>query len=212
MKKILCFGDSNTWGHNPVDCSRLERRWTVMIDEMLPECEIIQDGRCGRSTKFDVPDMPDTNGLETFRERYLKNDIDVDLIIIMLGTNDLLNHFECPVKETADTLGTYIRECHEKYGTDKPQILLVSPILIRKEVLTNPIFREQYNESAVKKSEDFAKELSKTAKEEKVHFLDAAKFASASNIDGVHMDSGEHQKLANAICDKIKEILFREKI
>ena len=44
MKKILCFGDSNTWGHNPVDCSQLEKPWTVWLKNIVPEYEIVSDG------------------------------------------------------------------------------------------------------------------------------------------------------------------------
>lgn len=208
MKKILCFGDSNTWGHNPIDCSRLERRWTVMLREMLPECEIAEDGRCGRATKFDVPDMPDTNGIVTFRERYLQGKNDFDLIIIMLGTNDLLNHFDCSPEETAQTLRTYVKECHKMYGRDKPQILLVSPILVRDCVMRNPLFKDQYSMESVIKSQSFAQNILTVAKQEGVHFMDASKAAAASSADGVHMDSAEHEKLANAMAAKIKSILF----
>lgn len=208
MKRILCFGDSNTWGHNPVDCSQLERRWTVMLGEMLPDCEITEDGRCGRATKFDVPDMPETNGLVTFRERYLQGENEFDLIIIMLGTNDLLNHFDCSAEETANTLRTYVKECHAKFGNDKPQILLVSPIIVRDYVTKNPLFKDQYNMSAVIKSKSFAQNISAVAQQEGVHFLDASKAAAASSVDGVHMDTAEHEKLATAMAAKIKSILF----
>lgn len=208
MKKILCFGDSNTWGHNPVDCSQLERRWTVILQEMMPECEIVQDGRCGRATKFDVPDMPDTNGIVTFRERYLQGSNDFDLIIIMLGTNDLLNHFDCPVEETARTLRTYVKECHEMYGKDKPQMLLVSPILVRDYVMQNPIFKDLYSMESVIKSKSFAASISKVAQQEGVYFMDASKAAQASPVDGVHMEPREHEKLAVAMAAKIKSILF----
>lgn len=208
MKKILCFGDSNTWGHNPADCSQLERRWTVMLQEMMPDCEIVQDGRCGRATKFDVPGMPETNGLKTFRERYLQCENEFDLIIIMLGTNDLLNHFDCSAEETAETLRTYVKECHKKFGNERPQILLVSPILVREYVTENPLFKDQYDMSAVIKSKRFARSISDAAQQEGVHFLDASKYAMASDIDGVHMEPSEHEKLAAAIEAKIKSILL----
>lgn len=209
MKKILCFGDSNTWGHNPVDCSRLERRWPVIIQEMLADCEIIHDGRCGRTTKFDVPDMPDTNGIKTFRERYLAGENQFDLIIIMLGTNDLLNYFKCTAEETAQTLRTYIQECREKFGKDKPQILLVSPILVRECVMKNPIFKNQYSDFSIMESKHFAESISGTAVREGVHFLDASQVSEASETDGVHMNPDEHEKLAVAIAKKVNTILFQ---
>ena len=206
MKKILCFGDSNTWGHNPVDCSLLERPWPVVLRELLPEYEIVSDGRCGRATKFDVPDMPDTNGIEKFRERYLTGDNCFDLIIIMLGTNDLLNHFDCSPEETAETISVYVRECRERFGDKTPEILLMSPIYVKEDVTRNPIFKDQYDISAVGKSKRFKETISAVALREGVYFLAASDFAEASVLDGVHMEPNEHEKLAAAVADKIRVI------
>lgn len=204
MKKILCFGDSNTWGHNPVDCSRLDIRWTVCLKEMLSEYEIVEDGVCGRSTHFDVPDTPYSNGIEVFRERYIKSDDKFDLIIIMLGTNDRLNYFDCTAEETAEVLGKFVNEYRMKHSAE---FLIVSPILIRENALKHPIFSTLYSEKAVAASRDFAKAIADTAKKENAYFLDAAEVASASELDGIHMDEANHKKLAVAIAEKIKEIL-----
>lgn len=210
MKKILCFGDSNTWGHNPLDCSQLERRWCVVLQEMMNECEIMQDGRCGRTTKFDVIDMPDTNGIVTFRERYFANENEFDLIIIMLGTNDLLNQFKCKAEETADTIAEYIKEYRDKFEKNTTEFLVISPILVRENVMENPIFKEQYSPFAIEESKRFSECIENMVKHNDAHFLDAAKYASASELDGVHMDDKEHKKLALAVADKIKSILFWE--
>ena len=52
MKKILCFGDSNTWGHNPIDCLQLEKPWTVWLKNIVPEYEIVSDGVCGSNNSL----------------------------------------------------------------------------------------------------------------------------------------------------------------
>lgn len=207
MKKILCFGDSNTWGHDPVDCSRLERRWTVMIDEMLDNCEIVQDGVCGRATKLRINDEWDTDGLSVFRDKYLKNN-GLDLVIIMLGTNDLLNENDFTVEETGEHLRTMIKEMRESLGVDAPEVLLISPILISADMMKHPVFSTLYSEKSVINSNRFAEVIEKVATEEKAHFLDASKVSSPSAIDGIHMESSEHQKLADAVAEKIKSILF----
>lgn len=204
MKKILCFGDSNTWGHNPADGSRLGYRWTTGLKEMFPECQITVDGLCGRSTS-DVSDT-DTNGITAFRERYIKNESVFDLIIIMLGTNDQLNSIDYTPEKTADMLCEYVTEYRNKYG-EKTQFLLVSPILIRNRALKHPYFSTVYSEKSVKNSAEFAKAISEAAKKENVYFLDAASIAYASELDGIHMDEAEHKKLAVKIAEKIKEIL-----
>ncbi len=207
MKKILCFGDSNTWGHDPVDCSRLERRWTVMIDEMLDDCEIVQDGVCGRATKLRINDELDTNGLSVFRKNYLK-DNGFDLVIIMLGTNDLLNENDFTVEETGEHLRTMIKEMRESLGADAPEVLLISPILISEDSMKHPMFSTLYSEKSVINSNRFADVIEKVAKEENAYFLDGAKISSPSPLDGIHMESSEHQRLADAVAEKIKSILF----
>ena len=207
MKKILCFGDSNTWGHDPKDCSELPRPWPVVLRELLPDCEIISDGRCGRATKFDVPDMPNTNGIETFRERYLKGDNNFDLIIIMLGTNDLLNHFDCSPEETAETLSVYVKECRENLGGAQ-KILLMSPIEVREYVTEHPTFKNLYDISSVGKSKRFKETIGAVAEREGAYFLDASGVAKASPLDGVHMEIPEHEKLAGAVAEKVRTILF----
>lgn len=202
MKKILCFGDSNTWGHDPVDCSRLERRWTVMLRELLDGYEICEDGVCGRTTRYGEHD---TNGLAVFKERYTDKDCDFDLLIIMLGTNDTLNEFSIPPSETAAALSEFVRLYREKHGEDR-KIILVSPIHIKERALTHPLFGELYSETSVKSSLGFSEEIEKAARREGVYFMDAAKYAKASEIDGVHMTSSEHEKLAAALYTKISDI------
>lgn len=53
----------------------------------------------------------------------------------------------------------------------------------------------------------FSEYISKLADEEDTYFMNAADYAKASEIDGIHMVPEEHKKLANAFADKIKEIL-----
>lgn len=208
MKKILCFGDSNTWGHNPVDCSKLEKPWTVWLKDIVPEYEIVSDGVCGRATTHYLENEDKTNGLKDFRERYLSGENDFDLIIIMLGTNDVLNNIDFSNQKTADVLKIYVEECRTKFGKDKPKILLVSPILINDNCLTHPIFKDLYSEKSIEKSTHFSEYISKLADEEDTYFMNAANYAKASDIGrNTYGFQEEHKKLANAFADKIKEIL-----
>ena len=204
MKKILCFGDSNTWGHNPVDCSKLEMPWPDILKEMLPDCEIIENGVCGRTTIFDDPTAPDKNGITAFRE-IIRDNERADLVIIMLGTNDTLNYYDCDAKGSAEALRGFIKEWRNAFNDSK--ILIISPIEIKECALAHPLFKHLYNEGAPAKSRAFAQYYSKMAKEENVYFMDAAKAAEASDIDGIHMNPDGHKKLAQAIYEKIKEIL-----
>ena len=180
---MLCFGDSNTWGHNPVDCSQLEKPWTVWLKDLVPEYEIVPDGVCGRATTHYLENEDKTNGLKDFRERYLSGENDFDLIIIMLGTNDVLNNIDFSNQKTADVLKIYVEECRAKFGKDKPKILLVSPILINDNCLAHPIFKDLYSEKSIEKSTHFSEYISKLADEEDTYFMNAADYAKATNID-----------------------------
>ena len=105
----------------------------------------------------------------------------------MLGTNDVLNNIDFSNQKTADVLKIYVEECRAKFGKDKPKILLVSPILINDNCLTHPIFKDLYSEKSIEKSTHFSEYISKLADEEDTYFINAANYAKASDIDGIHM-------------------------
>ena len=107
MKKVLLYGDSNTWGHNPVDCSKLPRTWGEVAQELLPECDITIDGECGRATLWGEGPK---HGIACFRERYFVKKQDFDLIAIMLGTNDLLKQLQYEPERTAQALRQQSRD------------------------------------------------------------------------------------------------------
>lgn len=204
MKKILCFGDSNTWGHDPKDGSKLAKPWPELLAEKLPNCEIIQDGVCGRTTVFDDPTAEGKNGITAFEERIASKQ-GADLAILMLGTNDTLNYYKCPAQESAEAMRRFVREW--KAAFPESQVLVVSPIEIQDAMLEHPIFRVLYSQTSIEESKKFAACYEKMAKEEGVLFLDAAKYAKASDLDGIHMEPAEHEKLAEAIYTKVLSLL-----
>lgn len=94
MKQILCFGDSNTWGLIPKTNKRYEWgvRWTSLLNESLNDKKeggyrVIEEGLCGRTTVFDDPLRDGRNGVKIL-PTILETHNPVDIVIIMLGTND----------------------------------------------------------------------------------------------------------------------------
>jgi lysophospholipase L1-like esterase len=210
MKKILCYGDSNTYGHNPADCSRLEVRWTKVLAEKLgSDYEIVEEGLCGRTTVLDDHFDYGLNG-KAMLEPTLKTHNPLDLIILMLGTNDIqlqFNQTAYDISRGAEALVKIIKNPMIYGNYEAPQLLLVSPILI-DESIKNSFFADLFGaERAVKISEKLAIEYKRVADLHNVHFLNAADYAKASTLDGLHMNSENHILLANALADKIKEIL-----
>lgn len=204
MKKILLYGDSNTWGHNPVDMTKLPHTWGEAARELLPQCDITIDGECGRAT---IKGEGAKKGLDCFEKRYLKIKHDFDLIVIMLGTNDVLNEIMFSAEETARSLGKYIDKTREVYGDNAPKFLIISPISVTEDVLSHPLFSELYSQKSIDTALKLAAAIERMTEEKNACFMNAARYAKPSDVDGVHMFVEEHKKLGKAAADKIKEIL-----
>jgi lysophospholipase L1-like esterase len=206
MKRILCFGDSNTWGFDPATRDRLDEhsRWTrVLARELGKEYEIIEEGLNGRTTVWDDPMEAYRNGREYLipcleTHRYL------DAVIIFLGTNDLKKRMDLSAQKIADGAGELIgivKESGAGIGGRSPLVLLIAPPPLSS--LTD--FAEMF-EGAEIKSRKFAEEYDRVASVYACAFLDTSKIIVSSPLDGIHLESGEHAKLGAAIAKKIKEM------
>ena len=211
MKRIVCYGDSNTFGHNPIDGSRLPRskRWTGILASLLGrDYEILEEGLCGRTTVHEVPYEPGLNGLPYLKPCLLSHR-PFDLLILMLGTNDLQVTFSTVPLTVANGAETLVR-CAQAldWGPgEAPQILLVSPIRIG-DVSVNPVFGPLFGfERASAYSAQLAPYYRDIAGRRGCAFLDAASVASPSPVDGLHMEPEEHAKLAAALAEKVRELL-----
>ena len=96
MWEILCYGDSNTWGYNPSTKERYDRyeRWTGILQFTLgDEYHVIEEGLNGRTTVWDEPIEGEYKNGKTYLVSCLESHKPLDLVIIMLGTNDLKKRF-----------------------------------------------------------------------------------------------------------------------
>ena len=92
--KILCFGDSNTWGFiSGTDHERHTNRWTKLLKQNLGDnFEIIEEGLNSRTFATDYIDKIGRNGFSYFVPCIYSHD-KIDIVILMLGTNDLKTNF-----------------------------------------------------------------------------------------------------------------------
>ncbi len=208
-KRILCFGDSNTWGANPMDGTRhpANVRWSgILQKELGDDYQIIEEGYNGRTTVFDDAVEGRMSGIKYFIP-CLDSQSPLDLIILMLGTNDLKMRFGVEAETIAYGLKRYLDALQTTpMAGNKPKVLIVSPILIEDDYKKNGLFYDMFGEGARERSERFAKAYENFAKEARVYFMNAAKYAVASGYDGVHMEASEHEKLGKAFAVKVKEI------
>lgn len=212
MKNILCFGDSNTWGYSPQDGSRFPPnvRWTGTLQKTLgAEYNIIEEGLNGRTTFINEEGedaRPFRSGSDVF-SMILESHRPLDLVTIMLGTNDLKLEFNLSVEEIAQG----VKELCEivlssEYLIDNPpKLLLISPIHIGSTIQPD---QEEFFEQAREKSYQFAEHYQRVAEELGIHFLDAAKIVSPSEGEGVHWDADQHIKFGKVLAQKATEILL----
>lgn len=209
-KRILCFGDSNTWGAVPAEGTRHpdDVRWTgILAAELGNEYQVIEEGYNGRTTVHDDPVENRLSGIAYF-EACLDSQSPLDLIILMLGTNDLKARFGVDPYTIAFGFGRYLNAVKTvPMAGNRPEVLLAAPLLIDPSYKDVPLFFDMFGDGAVERSEKFAEAYEAFAKENGVHFIDASKYGKASVRDGVHMEAEYHEKLGKAFAEKVKEIL-----
>lgn len=113
-KTIVCFGDSNTHGYNSSNDGRLteQERWTCLLDTYLgDEYRIIEEGLGGRTTVFDDPIFEGLSGLAYLFPCLMSHE-PVDLLIIMLGTNDTKERFRATPANIAKGLERLTQKGH----------------------------------------------------------------------------------------------------
>ena len=208
MKNILCFGDSNTWGYEPLVARRYptDVRWTGVLQKSLgSDYRVIEEGLNGRTTFISEDERPLRSGSDVL-PILLESHRPLDLAIIMLGTNDLKLDFNLTVAEIAQGAKTLCElVMNSEYLEDHPpEILLISPTHIGHNILPED---KEFFVQAREKSLQFAEHYEKAAAEAGVHFLDAAKVAKVSEVDGVHWDASQHKEFGELLSGLIQKII-----
>ena len=207
MKRILCYGDSNTWGFIPGSGKRYpsDVRWTgVMAKELGEEYEVVEAGLNGRTTVYTDPFNDMLNGLE-YLPMVLVQSKPLDLIIISLGTNDL--KFVSAL-HSARGVGKLIETCKKANDAipgstpifnEGAKILVVSPIEV------NPY--TSILRGAVEESKQFPEMVKHFTDAHGVAYFNAASVAVPSKVDGIHMEPESHVALGKALAEKVREII-----
>ncbi|PWQ93034.1 SGNH/GDSL hydrolase family protein [Leucothrix pacifica] len=206
MYRIMCFGDSNTWGFKPEDYSRYDSntRWPCVMRSALGEgFELVEEGMNGRTTVWDDPVDGLMSGLSYLKPCLLSHK-PLDLVLIMLGTNDLKDRFNVSAPEIAKSAGrlvTLIQQSDCGPQGSAPQVVLIAP----PPVVEGPD-GWGLRQLGLAKSQQFAASFAEVASELGCQFVDAGSFIETSPVDGVHFSAQSHQVFGAAIAKVVAEL------
>lgn len=213
MKKhIVCFGDSNTHGYDAANNRRFdeEERWTCLLDKELGEDYLVlEEGLSGRTTCFSDPINEGLCGLDSIFSCLMSHE-PVDLLIIMLGTNDTKARFNSSAACIALGLKRLIAKAmatKDCWRNNKPDILVVVPKDIEKEYEAT-LVGSTMGPGCAEKSQQLGAEYRKIADLMGCYYFDANSVVAANNtIDYMHLTKEGHKALADALSHMILQII-----
>lgn len=210
MKNILAFGDSLTWGFVAGQDARhpFESRWPNALAAGLGgDSRVFEEGQNGRTTVFDDETTFESRNGSVALPLLLISHQPLDLVIILLGTNDIKFAARCRAFDAAmgmERLIQIVKSANYVKGFKTPEILIMSPPNLV------PTEDEWFNElwgHAIAESKLFAKHYARVAQEMNVHFFDAGSVAVADKTDGGHLDAANTKAIGIALVPVVRKIL-----
>ncbi|MGP3927217.1 SGNH/GDSL hydrolase family protein [Streptomyces sp. 8N616] len=214
-KRLLCFGDSLTWGWVPVTEAVPTRRypfaqrWTgIMAAELGDVYEIVEEGLSGRTTNADDPTDPRLNG-SRYLPSALASHLPLDLAILMLGTNDTKAYLGRSPFDIATGMSVLVDQVARSAGGvgtsyPAPRVLVVAPPPLGE--IPNPWFAEVFKDAQAKTTE-LARHYQAMADFTGVSFVDAGQVVTTDGVDGIHFTQANNQALGSSLADAVSRLL-----
>lgn len=208
--KILCYGDSNTWGWVAGKFGEerydVNSRWPALLQNQLGDTfDVIEEALGARTTAFDDPNpaLPLRNGLQTL-PIILESHLPIDIVIFMLGAADCKERLGKSAQDIASGMRKLVEvtQSYRTIGDRKIQkIIIISPVeIIDGTEITSRLF----GEGAAQKSLDLVDLYRTIASETGCYFLDANTVAKADSSEGIHLTKDSLPALANALASIIQ--------
>ncbi len=210
MYVVLCYGDSNTYGRDPITKKRMDRdtRWPGVLQNALgSDYHVIEEGLNGRTTVWDDPvrGHGKRNG-SIYLLPCLESHCPIDLVIMMLGTNDLKARYSVTPYDIGESIGFLIEIVQRsRCGRDdsSPEILLLAPPPLGK---VSSDYSETFT-GGIEKSKELPSYYKTIAEQYGCHFLDTSTVIQSSRIDGLHIDPEDHKTLGKEVAKIVQKIL-----
>lgn len=210
-KTIVCFGDSNTHGYNSSNMGRFteKERWTCLLaDSLGPGYLVREEGLSGRTTSFDDPLFEGLNGFSYIHACMLTHE-PLDLLIIMLGTNDVKERFSATPENITKGLERLVTKAIHtpEAWRDQANILIIAPPPIEEGYYETEIGPEM-GRGCIEKSRALSPLYRKAAERLNCHFLDAASVPGVGMYpyDHMHLSLESHRCLAEKLAGLIPQI------
>jgi lysophospholipase L1-like esterase len=209
MPVVVCYGDSNTHGYDVATGGRFPRevRWPgVLAAELRGVADVIEEGLNGRTTVWDDPMLDGRNGRD-YLLPCLRSHAPVDVVVIMLGTNDTKGFLHLGAPDIAHGVGA-LADLVLLSGTGPsggpPRVLLVAPPLLGELTAESEVWG--FGEARAK-SEQFGRLYRVVAEQRGLAFVDAGPVAEIDPGDGVHLTAAGQDALGRAIAEVVRGIL-----
>jgi lysophospholipase L1-like esterase len=210
-KTVLCYGDSLTWGFDAENLGRhsFEDRWPSVLQKALgTDVNVIAEGLNGRTTAYDdhLADC-DRNGARIL-PTLLHSHAPLDLVIIMLGTNDLKRGIgsgnAVGAVKGVERLINLVRSHVWSFDDEQPEILIVSAPHVCET--GNEMFAAMFID-AVEQSQMMGSLYRDLADEKGCGFFDAASVAVTTPVDGVHLDAENTRAIGRGLEPVVRMML-----
>lgn len=200
MKKILCFGDSNTYGYIPQSGKRYDKntRWTGVLQNLSGEEYSVIEAGCNNRTCFcDNPDGVIFTGYKCISQ-YLTEDL--DYIILFIGINDTQFVYDASLAELQSGLENLLNLIYSKVPQVK--VVLLAPPRLNENIL-NTHFSFMFDKTSIEKSSRLAEIYKNVALKFNCDFIDLNKIIEVSKKDGLHLEPDAHKKIAENVYEKL---------
>lgn len=199
VKKILCYGDSNTWGEAAFSRGRMEHdeQWPNVLQGILgADYRVVQEGLSARIAGDYEETKPHRNGQRYFEVAF-RTASPVDLVVIALGVNDMKKLYQRTPEQIVADLLWYQEKTRELVGVmvwAMPQILYLLP----HAITPSPYFN----------GHDMSREVAELMQQKGVQYIAPGEPGSdlETTKDGVHLTSGAHHKVAALLAQKMTEM------
>ena len=216
MKRILCYGDSNTWGYDAVSSGMEgvsvrfpeEVRWTGVVQSLLgPEYRVLEEGLNGRTTAFDAPYDYGRNGYQ-FLEVAIRSCNPIDCIILMLGTNDLKDVYQASPYVITNSMARLVRTCRAVLSctcSSNAKIIIAAPVNVKPD--PNGVYQYDFSARSTGIGQAMRQSYRDLAAKMGCGFIDVNDYVQPDGGDGTHLSAESHRKLGEAMAAYLQEFM-----